>query len=781
MKKLLSLLLAACLLASLVPGVFAAEASEIGEAATLTDSGASDMAAPEEASGAQPMATPYTEPPAPRDVSASGTVTETISWTLENGVLTVSGSGEIPHYGTTVVWGTEKVVIKDDPPWESYKNDVLEIRVESGITRIGTCAFSNMGNLQKASIAGTVKTIWRDAFCNAWKLSEINLNEGTEQIRECAFYNACPQTLRLPSTVTDLDVNALNGLWNTENFVVAPGNPVFQSIDGVLFTDGGKTLFRYPAMHAEDYTVPEGTTKIAMDGFSQNHLKAVTLPDSLTEIGQCAFDYSEDLTSITIPEQVKRIEGGTFWSCKKLQDVYVPDGMTFIAAGAVPDGAEVHVGPASLLAKLGDGSWARVIPTGIYGTACFDDAFRVLDLVNRERAANSLAPLTMDMELLSAASLRAAELVVSFSHTRPDGTRCFTASKRMMAENIAMGADTPESVMSLWMNSEGHRANILNPDMKTIGIACLRVNGTPLWVQCFGDDLWSEAQHKNYPATLDCGSTVRILADKEHFHPVYTAEKTELQIGETAHVLVLWMGTHMDDKSIVVECDAPDVIEANDGVDFVAVGPGTAQITVYPIGAPDLAQTFTMRVKDSGAATPDPDNRFSDVPDDAWFSNAVAWAVQNGVTAGTSETTFSPDMTCTRAQVVTFLWRSAGSPAVSGGKSFADVAPGSYYETAVQWAVEQGVTVGVSDTRFDPDGGCTRAQVVTFLHRAAKTPAAAGGAAFADVPSGTWFAQAVSWAVEQGITVGVSDTQFGPDNACTRAQIVSFLYRFAAQ
>ena len=449
-------------------------------------------------------------------------------------------------------------------------------------------------------------------------------------------------------------------------------------------------------------------------------------------------------------------------------------------AGAVPNDAATQavltdtVEGAPFRAEPNDNSAAKTIPTGIYGTLCYDDAFRVLELVNQERAANGVAPLTMDQSLLDTAGLRAYELVVTFSHERPDGTMCFTANDLMFGENIAAGAATPEGVMSLWMNSDGHRANILRPDFKTIGIACVRVNGRALWVQCFGTQLTTEAQRSSYPATLESGATVNILADKAHYHPVFTAEKTELQVGEVAHVLSLWMGVHMDDKGLIVESSAPNVITVRDGVDFVAVGPGSAQITVYPIGAPDLAQTFTMRVTGSGAAS----KGFADVPADAWYADAVAWAVDRGVTNGTSETAFSPDATCTRAQVVTFLWRAAGSPAPKAGASFSDVQPGSYYEKAVQWAVEQGITNGVDAAHFAPEAPCTRAQVVTFLHRFATTPAAPQSSTFVDVPAGAWFSEAVNWAVSRGITNGMDATHFAPDNSCTRAQIVTFLYRY---
>ena len=169
---------------------------------------------------------------------------------------------------------------------------------------------------------------------------------------------------------------------------------------------------------------------------------------------------------------------------------------------------------------------------------------------------------------------------------------------------------------------------------------------------------------------------------------------------------------------------------------------------------------------------------FVDVTANAYYYDAVQWAVNNGITNGTSETTFSPNDPCTRAQVVTFLWRSAGCPAPKSSEMpFKDVGKGSYYETAVLWAVENGITNGTSATTFSPDEDCTRAQIVTFLWRSQGMPDAGTTNPFTDVTSGEYYYNAVLWAVENGITNGTSATAFGPDEVCTRAQIVTFLYR----
>ena len=178
------------------------------------------------------------------------------------------------------------------------------------------------------------------------------------------------------------------------------------------------------------------------------------------------------------------------------------------------------------------------------------------------------------------------------------------------------------------------------------------------------------------------------------------------------------------------------------------------------------------------ASAPTGKNPFTDVPAGSYYEDAVIWAVDKGITTGTSATTFNPNGICTRAQAVTFLWRAAGSPAAkSSAMPFADVKAGSYYYDAVLWAVENGITKGTSDTMFSPDATCTRAQIVTFLWRSQKSPAAGMANPFADVAADTYYIDAVLWAVKHNITVGTTFSIFSPDEECTRAQIVTFLYR----
>lgn len=191
---------------------------------------------------------------------------------------------------------------------------------------------------------------------------------------------------------------------------------------------------------------------------------------------------------------------------------------------------------------------------------------------------------------------------------------------------------------------------------------------------------------------------------------------------------------------------------------------------VMPAGKVEITPSFVKQAEE-------PSRVFVDVKTGDYFYDAVLWAVEKGITNGTSAETFSPEDPCTRAQIVTFLWRAAGSPVVNYAMDLSDVAGDAYYAEAVRWALSEGITTGTSDHTFSPDAVCTREQAVTFLWRAAGSPAVSGESAFEDVGADAYYARAVAWAAQNGVTNGISQALFGTGSDCTRAQIVTFLYR----
>ena len=230
-----------------------------------------------------------------------------------------------------------------------------------------------------------------------------------------------------------------------------------------------------------------------------------------------------------------------------------------------------------------------------------------------------------------------------------------------------------------------------------------------------------------------------------------------------------------DTVTVTVKPDSGYVLETltvtdKNGNELTLKDKGNGKYTfTMPAGKVEVKATF---MEDNSML-----NFFYDVPNNAYFYEAVKWAVENGITTGVGNDLFAPEQPCTRAQIVTFLWRAAGSPEPKGAASgMTDVVSGSYYEKAVAWAIENGITTGTTTSTFSPDATCTRAQAVTFLARALNAKAASA-AEFSDVPTDSYFADAVAWAAANGVTEGIGGGLFGSDNDCTRGQIVTFLYR----
>ena len=237
-------------------------------------------------------------------------------------------------------------------------------------------------------------------------------------------------------------------------------------------------------------------------------------------------------------------------------------------------------------------------------------------------------------------------------------------------------------------------------------------------------------------------------------------DKSTAKKGDTVTVTVTPDAGYQLDKLTVTDKNG-NVLKLTDK------GDGKYSFTM-PDGKVEVKAVFAKKVETSP---------FGDVSTDAYYYKAVQWAQEKGITDGISSNLFGPKQPCTRSQIVTFLWRAAGSPEPkSTAAGMTDVVPGSYYAKAVAWAVENGITTGTAEGTFSPDATCTRAQAVTFLARA-QNAKATGKTAFSDVPADSYFADAVAWAQANGVTTGTSETTFSPDSDCTRAQIVTFLYR----
>jgi hypothetical protein len=222
------------------------------------------------------------------------------------------------------------------------------------------------------------------------------------------------------------------------------------------------------------------------------------------------------------------------------------------------------------------------------------------------------------------------------------------------------------------------------------------------------------------------------------------------------------------------EVNEVTVVDAsNKSVSVKAASSGSYTFTMP---SSNVTVTVTFKAASATTTTGTPVSGFTDVSSTDYFADAVAWAVEQGITTGTSTTSFSPNATCTRADMMTFLWRAAGSPDASANITFSDVSADAYYAKAVSWAIANGITSGTGDGKFSPNATISRAEAIQFLYRASNGTSN-GGSTFSDVAANAYYANAVAWAVANGITSGTGNNTFSPNANCVRAQIVQFLYK----
>ncbi len=378
----------------------------------------------------------------------------------------------------------------------------------------------------------------------------------------------------------------------------------------------------------------------------------------------------------------------------------------------------------------------------------------ILLYTNVERAKGDLYLYTTTDDIQRVADVREAELFELYSHTRPNGESCFTAIPDTVGHTGKLGENicrsyrpelTGKECVRMWVDSPGHYKNIMTPDFNYMACGYTDNGNDCRGVQMFFD--W----HSITSVTTSAGTMHFVDED---------AMQKEYLICTTADGLVSYMP--LDVNSMTKSGNTYTAKICKDGYAVFTVG--DAADNNAQVSTPDTKQDS------STAAAP----IFTDVSDGAYYANAVKWAVERKITAGTTATTFSPDATCTRAQILTFLWRAVGSPKATAANPFNDVSESDYYYNAAVWASEKGM---VSGSSFDADTPCTRASTVTYMWKYFDSPEASYSGSFTDVSAASDYAKAVAWALDEGVTSGTSDTTFSPDMICSRGQIVTFLNR----
>ncbi len=431
-------------------------------------------------------------------------------------------------------------------------------------------------------------------------------------------------------------------------------------------------------------TLPETLTSIGDHAFDASGITGITIPSGVTTIGDSAFKSCHDLAYVQLPDTVTRIEDWAFWYCDSLTSIELPDGLTYIGASAF--------------------LFSGINSISIPGT------------------------VTLGESVFDSSKLTSVEL--------GNGIAALPAST--FRTSLVESVDIPGSV-------------------KTIG------NKAFYYCRELSDVTLHEGLERiDAEAFYKCGSITEI-----------TIPSTCKTVGANAFydTAVGTITVLNPDCEIDVAYDSSGTL-GKVGVTTIRGYKGsTAEKYASKYG-------YSFEALEGETETP---VSFSDVKAGDYFYQPVLWAVENDITAGTSATTFSPNQACTRAQAMTFLWKAAGKPEPASSRNpFTDVKPDAYYYKAVLWAVEKGITSGTSATTFSPNQSCTRGQIVTFLYKAAGSPSVSGSNPFKDVKSGDYFYSPVLWAVKNGITSGTSATTFSPSQSCTRGQIVTFLYKHYA-
>lgn len=371
------------------------------------------------------------------------------------------------------------------------------------------------------------------------------------------------------------------------------------------------------------------------------------------------------------------------------------------------------------------------------------DEWNILRISNNARAAAGVSALSMIEILQQTADVREGELLELYSHTRPNGEKCFTALPSDYkyvgaAENIAQAVGkrtvqySSDDAANGWINSPGHYTNMINGSYAYAGMGFLSLTDKVVGVQMFTGGAPIE--------------TVETSAGTMNFYDTDDLQKEYL------------ICTAKDGMVSYLPLDI-EQMEKVDGGYKLSIS--NCKPVIFTIGEENNANTNSV-------------SSFSDVSEDSYYADAVKWAVENNVTTGTSEEKFSPDDTCTRAQILTFMWRALGSPEPAIANPFVDVNDTDYYAKAAVWAYEKGM---VTETKFEADTPCRRSDTMKYFWLYAGSPSVSAGASFDDVSSDSDCFSAVNWAVANGITSGTSDTTFSPELICSRAEIVTFLLR----
>ncbi len=661
------------------------------------------------------------------ELLAEGTCGENLTWTLDReGVLEITGFGAMEDYEV------EKEIYA---PWYEERDNITAIVLGKGISHIGNGTFYSCEGVTEVEIPKRVSWIGGLAFANCTGLESVELSEGLLSGIGYGAFKGCTalKNIEIPRGVTKIGYEAFCGCTSLTLIEIPEGiigleQNLFQdctSLTEVIFPEKlkkfrfmiGTGVFRN-CTSLEEMVLPEEVQYIAANLFEGcTNLKRVMLPDGLIEIGASTFKDCTSLKAVEIPESVTGIEWGAFEGCSKLEEIVLPN--------AWIEG-EVFKNCSSLKEIVLPKSERSSVP---------QDAFRGCTGLERILLEEAHIVRWGSGSFENCTSLTSLTIPANNTFRFSAFSGCSNI-KEIHFLGMPWKIDCSDGVLDYMSGLE-------------------KIYAT----QEFYD------RYKEYLEQFFDGSKVELLITEEHFwdEGVVTKAPSCTSMGEMLY-------TCTECEEVYVENVPADGHEWSDWETDILP---TDQVTgLKHRNCNVCGESYERKV----ARTPRV-IQFEDVSTQDYFYKAVRWAVEEDVTKGEDDITFAPFKSCSRAEIVTFLYRLMEGTESSAECTFTDVDPTDFYYEAMMWAVEKGITRGLTEESFGPFEECTREQIVTFLWRAVGNPSEGSDVAFLDVNSNEYYYPAICWALANGITTGQTETAFGVGEACNRADCVVFLQR----